>query len=721
MAKAGWPYWGGFATLAAASLGMLFAFVFGFLPQRFLLELDFAESGFAYPVIQPPLPEPPPPPVYAPRRPIARGPAERFWAEYVPLATAGEDSAAAVLIQDYLSRYPNDLGATLEYGRTLWRLGELDAAIVAYRRAIDLGANGAAQLELARLLVGARRWNDALSVYANLVRSNPNDLELLREYAETATWAQRYDLAIELYSELVERSPDDAGLRLQYARVLYWAGQPERAEEILTSLPAGYASASVDSLLAAIAIALPPPPPTPETMSTLDRARTLMLAGSVDSALVLYRLHMAEEPVTDSLLIELADVFEYRAFEPDSARVYLHTYLGRNPEDQTVRLRLARLLAWDGQYVEAERSALTIVNAEPDDAEAWVLLGDIYRWSDDRKAAKEAYKRALEIDPKVVGANEGLASIDAQVELQLSRQGTIGPAGWFDFFADNDEFTLARFRGEWTGGSPRTRWGGEMAVESLEGFSPTVQRTDMMAIDVRAEGEHWFMDGGLNARAWAGAWIPDTTSTQPLFGLALAAPDWGGSAYRFEYRHGPAYRETNTMQAAVADLRADVFRLEFYRPISVRWTMSAVAGFALFSGVGDANQRYDASLSFLYRLTPAWAVGYETRGLGFADAAPNPGLRLYWDPEWYWLNAGVVNWSARPGMWELAVQATLGAAWMRERDVDPTVEAQFGIVFDAVRRFGAWGVGGRAVYAQTRADGYRAFRLELEASRGFGR
>jgi len=721
MAKVRWPYWGGFASLAAASLGMLFFFVFGFLPQRFLLELDFAESGFAYPVVQPPLPEPPPPPVYAPRRPIARGPAERFWAEYVPLAEVGKDSAAVRLLTEYLERYPNDLGVMLEYGRTLWRLGELDAAILAYRRAIGLGANGQAQLELARLLVGARRWNDALAVYANLVRSNPNDLDLLREYAETATWAQRYDLAIELYAELVERSPDDAGLRLQYARLLYWAGQPERAAELLDGLPAGYASASVDSLRAAIAIALPPPPLTEEMMSTLERARTLMLAGSIDSALVLYRIHMAEKPVTDSLLIEMADVFEYRAYKPDSAMVYLRTYLARNPDDQDVRLRLGRLLAWDGQYPEAERTGLTIVDAEPENAEAWVLLGDIYRWTDDRKAAKAAYKRALEIDPQVVGASEGLAAIDAQVDLLLSQQGTIGPGGWFDYFADNDDFRLARFRGEWTGGSPRTRWGGEVALERLEGFSPTAQHTDMMAVDVRAEGEHWFMDGGLNARAWVGAWIPDTTSTQPLFGLALAAPDWGGSAYRFEYRHGPAYRETNTMEAAVADLRSDVFRLEFYRPIAARWTTSASAGFAVFSGVGDPNQRLDASLSFMYRLTDAWVIGYETRGLGFADPAPNFGLRLYWDPEWYWLNAAVVNWAAQPGMWELAAQATLGAAWMRERDLDPTVEAQFGIVFDAVRRFGAWGVGGRAVYSQTRADGYRAFRLELEANRGFGR
>jgi len=80
-----------------------------------------------------------------------------------------------------------------------------------------------------------------------------------------------------------------------------------------------------------------------------------------------------------------------------------------------------------------------------------------------------------------------------------------------------------------------------------------------------------------------------------------------------------------------------------------------------------------------------------------------------------------VNWNAQPSRWELAAQASLGAAWMQERSLDPTLEAQFGLIFDAVRRFGTWGVGGRAVFGQTRADGYRAFRFELEATRGFGR
>jgi tetratricopeptide (TPR) repeat protein len=720
MARRRWPYWGGFTALTAAALAMLFAFVFGFLPQRFLLELDFAESGFAYPVVRPPLPAPRP--LARPRRPVPRRPAERFWAEYVVLARAGADAAARRSLEDYLARYPGDLGAQLEYGRALWRLGRLDDAVTAYRRALARGGNGGARLELARLLVAARRWDEALAAYTALSRDRPGDMNLRREFAETATWAERYDLAIPLYAELAARAPDDAGLRTQWARVLYWAGRPERAAEVLERLPPDYTSAGVDSLRAAIAVALPPPVVAVEP-SLLERARERAMAGDADSALALYRLHRAQNPEADSTLLEMADVLEYRAENPEGAITHLRAYLARHPDAGRVRLRLARLLAWSGRYDEAEAEARALVATRPEDAEAWVLLGDLYRWRGERKRARHAYKRALAADPAVQGASEGLAAIETEIDASLASRGTFGPGGGLDYFADSDEFRLARLRGGWSGGSPRTRAGVDLAMERLEGFEPVGVRGDLVAADLQATAERWWMDGGLNVRASLGAWIPDRSGAfEPTLSLSLSAPDWRGSAYRFEYRHGPAYRETNTLEAAIADLRADLAGLELYRPLAARWDLTATARLARFAGVGDPNLRADGGLSFLFRPDATWTLAYETRALAFGDPAPNPGRRLYWDPEWYWLNAAAVNWTGRPGArWELALRALVGAAWMRERGRDPTVEAQFGLIGDAARRFGLWTLAGRAAFSQSRADGYRAFRFELQVRRTYGR
>ena len=66
---------------------------------------------------------------------------------------------------------------------------------------------------------------------------------------------------------------------------------------------ADYSSASVDSLRAAIALALPPPPESEATLSTLERARRLMLAGAVDSHATEPITYFRHEPVANPVTI----------------------------------------------------------------------------------------------------------------------------------------------------------------------------------------------------------------------------------------------------------------------------------------------------------------------------------------------------------------------------------------------------------------------------------
>jgi Flp pilus assembly protein TadD len=715
-----WPYWGRFAALATVSLSALFLFVFGFLPQRFLLELDFSESGFAYPVIRPPLPVPPPPPPTAVRRPIPRGPAERFWAEYVPLAESGAHKAALSLLQGYLDRYPEDRGARLEQGRALWRAGRLDAAIEAYKIAHSLGVGADVRLELARLYVTAGDWAGALAIYEGLVRENPRDAELLREFAEVATWSEDYDRAARVYSWLVALDPGDPELRLGWARVLYWSDRPERAAEVLDDLPPRYASASVDSLRAAIAIALPPPDAGP---SLVELARGLAMAGAADSALALYHVLLLEDPGADSLLVEVADVFEFRKDAPDSAIAYLRAYLGRRPAEADAQLRLAHLLAWNGRLAEAETEALAIVAARPQDAEAWALLGDLRRWRGDRLGAAQAFQQSLDLAPEEVTAVEGLAALNAEVDAELGRRGTIGPTGQLDYFVDSDDFSLLRWSGGYTFGAPQSRGGLELAAERLDGLDETGRPEEITAVDVRATAERWFLQGGMQGEAALGVWVPTSSAAAlPLVELSLAMPDLAGAAVRLEYRHGPAYRQTATLQATTSGLHADVAGASMYRPLAARWDMSAGARLAWLSGGGDANLRADAALGLFFRPNDHWVVGYESRALGFRDAAPAPGLRLYWDPEWSWTHSAVLGWRGEPGRdWELEARAVPGIAWLQERDQDAAAVFELSAGIDVRRHVGLWTIAGGAGYGQSRLDGYRTFRLDVGIKRRFGR
>ncbi len=713
-------YWGRYAAVATVTLGLLFMFIFGFLPQRFLLELDFTESDFAYPVINPPLPLPPTPPPLAVQRPTARGPAERFWGEYLPLARAGDYEAALQLLGDYLALYPDDLGAQLEYARTLWRAGQLEAAAAAYRKALASGADPEARRELARLYVAAHDWDRALALYEALVSARPRDPELLREFAEVATWAERYDRAIQVYSRLVELNPREAELRLQWARVLYWSGQPERAAQVLEGLPTGFAKTAVDSLLAAIAVALPPP--DAEIISPLEEARELAMESEGDSALAVYRRLLREDPGAHHLLLEIAGVFEYRANAPDSAAYYLRTYLGLYPDAHDVRLRLARLMIWSGDLDAAEAELQIYVRGRPDGAEGWALLGDIHRWRGERRAASRAYRRALQIDPGEPRATQGLATLSAQLDAQLAQRGNIGPAGGFDYFADSEEFTQTRLRGSWLLGSPRTRGGVDVELESLTGLDPAGGDSVLSAVSVQATAERWLADGAVQATAAAGAWIPDGgVSAEPIVRIALSAPELGGGAYTLEYRHGPAHLETATLEAALAGLSVDVARLQHYRPLAPRWDLLAGARVARIAGFEDANLRGDASLGIFFKPDAQWVVGYDGRLLAFRDAAPNPGQRLYWDPKWAWENSLLLGWQGSLGPdWELEARLSPGFAWLEERGLDPAVAFLFGAQLGFRYNANPWILEGRTSFNQSRAGGYRALRLELGVSRRFG-
>jgi hypothetical protein len=445
------------------------------------------------------------------------------------------------------------------------------------------------------------------------------------------------------------------------------------------------------------------------------------MAGAVDSALALYRVILLEDPGADSISLEMANVFEYRANEPDSAIAYLRAYLGRRPDDRDVQLRLARLLVWNGYLAEAEAETEALVAARPEDAEAWALLGDLRRWRGDRVGAAQAYQQSLDLAPEEVTAVGGLAALNAQLDAELARVGTIGPAGRADYFADSDDFSVAGWRGAWTSGGPRIRTGVELTLERLAGYEPDGGRADVTALDSRATAERWWLQGGLRTTAGLGVWAAGSGADfQPVAELVVVAPDLGGAAVRFEYRHEPAFRETATLQATLAGLRADVAGLSYYRSIAERIDMSMAARLAWLSGQGEANLRADAAIAFFFRPDDGWTLGYESRALSFRDPAPVPGLRLYWDPVWSWTNSAVLGWAGelQPG-WELEARAVPGVAWLHERDREAAAVFELSASLDLSRRIGGWTIAGNAGYGQSRLDGYRTFRFGIELTRGF--
>jgi tetratricopeptide (TPR) repeat protein len=74
--------------------------------------------------------------------------------------------------------------------------------------------------------------------------------------------------------------------------------------------------------------------------------------------------------------------------------------IARAPQDMDVRAWRARILAWSGRLVEAEREYREILTVSPSDPDDWLGIGSVYSREGKMEEALRALDRAVELDPR---------------------------------------------------------------------------------------------------------------------------------------------------------------------------------------------------------------------------------------------------------------------------------------------------------------------------------
>lgn len=97
--------------------------------------------------------------------------------------------------------------------------------------------------------------------------------------------------------------------------------------------------------------------------------------------------------------IVLADA-QYQIGQIDRARETLAEARKVAPTDPTVARRHAVIAAESGKPADAIESWRVVVAAKPEDAEAWMSLGDLYAQTGDAAKSEAAYKKVVELDPE---------------------------------------------------------------------------------------------------------------------------------------------------------------------------------------------------------------------------------------------------------------------------------------------------------------------------------
>lgn len=720
------PYWVSYGFTAGALLAVTGALVLIVLPARYVLVADLRESGISFPTMADalafPMPTPSPliqpPPESLPTVDPSPGPAQLVWAEIDPLLAEGRYGEAIEHMDRYLLDHPSDLSVRRERGRSLALAGDIPAARDAFEDLVERTDSPRDRLSLARLLRDLGEVDEADSLYRELIIERPTDLELHYEVAQFYMWAERYPEAETILRDLVNRAPEVGSYRLDLARVLYWSDRLEEAQVVLAGIPDDAPEAAearaLDEELANLLRPPPEPEPVPQTLA--DRARHAAANEDLETAADLYARAVAEAPGDPALALEHIDFLQYRLEDNDAAIASIMAYEDRFGADPDLSYRLAELYMWTGRESEARNVLEALVIEHPDRADAWGLLGDVYRYADERGKARKAYERAVELQPGETHASAGLPELDRLRAQTIAARELIGVGPTVSLFDDSDGF----FRLD-VGGTAAVWASSTVALDLTAGYR-RLEGIDLAGLDASDDGffasleaSRWWSEASLRTAVRLGVDHLDQSGTEPTFGLSIEKFGASGSSVSLRYDHSPAYLLASTFESAVAEVVADKVEVVVVKPLGDNWTLAASGDVALFDGGGLTNTRSGGGATITRRLGPLFSAEFSTRLIGFDDPSPVIGRRLYWDPSLFWSNTVGLSLSRFPER-GLGYRARVigGAAFSDERDqLETRWVPQFGV--DAGLRW----LGDRtaldleAFYRQSREDEYSAFGLSL--------
>jgi tetratricopeptide (TPR) repeat protein len=294
---------------------------------------------------------------------------------------------ARTILNTLASRRPDWLLIPLALAELDEIENDLEGAIKAYLRAIDLGERDPQVLRrAARLLLTRRRYAEADRLLRLLPESQLLVDNLLLTAANVAMKAADHPRALDLSRKAVAAHPADFRDHLSFGQALWVAGRPGEAEAELRRAVA-LAGAVPDARVALISLLArtgrsheaeaeirAAERALPEEQRASVLAQCYAALGQLDRAQVLYQEVLAADPDNLAAQRSLAAVLLRQGALPEAeARLRaLNDRKEQGPEDAAwVRRTLAMVLTLEGSYPRV-REALTLVDHgdDPDDRRA---------------------------------------------------------------------------------------------------------------------------------------------------------------------------------------------------------------------------------------------------------------------------------------------------------------------------------------------------------------
>ncbi len=224
------------------------------------------------------------------------------------------------------------------------------------------------------------------------------------------SWDGDLKRAIPLFALYVRLEPRDEEGRIALARAHAWNGNT------------GSAVAIYDSILS-----------RDHTYrdAALGAALALAWAGRYDAALARYDKWLIQNPGDIEAGLARARSLAWAGRLAQSERAY--AALGSGGENLETQKGIAMVAAWRGDLTRSERLWRGLSSKAPKDAEIWVGLAQVLRWSGRSEEARAALERALLADPANPDAREQMRWVRAELGW------TLEPGGFAIWDSDKNE------------------------------------------------------------------------------------------------------------------------------------------------------------------------------------------------------------------------------------------------------------------------------------------
>jgi tetratricopeptide (TPR) repeat protein len=336
---------------------------------------------------------------------------------------ADVESAFQELIRDF----PKDEEFQYQLARFYSSQGRVDDAEQVMRGVVQQAGEDdvGARLGLAQFLAQMRSPEAAEQQLEAFVAENPNQPELRGALGRLYEATGKPDAALGVYEELARRDPKSkAGLaaRVRVAALKIGKGQveegraavdavlvdePDNAEALLIRAGLRVRDQQLDDAVADVRTVLRKEPENTRAMLLLARTHALM----DDKVLAkdAYRRLLQADPKNADAPRELA-VLEALDKNNEGAEEVLRGRLKVEPNDVDTSGRLIELLGSMKAWGEAEAEAKRLAALPDDKGIGQFQLARLYRAQDKKTEAVEAFRKALQKNPELILALQGLAT-----------------------------------------------------------------------------------------------------------------------------------------------------------------------------------------------------------------------------------------------------------------------------------------------------------------------